>query len=302
MNRICEKYHTEEETIVNCSNLNIISINTNEIGSGKYGTVYTIKTQKSQILVVKRTIVELYNNTKKDMDDEIEYSIIMGKLNIGPKVFDSFYYQTSKHFNQYIIMEKFDESVKKFIRRRKLDEYTCKHTSKTMLRLLKKQIFISGIYCSDIKPENYVVKFYPVFKIRMIDFGWCNKTIINTYSGYPELKKYSQKELNEIFYAFCAMQLLLKVYGTVQNQNNKKIKWLIEPFFKDAIFKKYIYNKSSRKQNTSYDTRKILNDILSKDNDQSINLKHYLSGEYTKNEDIIEYILGNINAIAEKYL
>lgn len=95
------------------------------------------------------------------------------------------------------------EAIYKHIKRNEVESLL-----KDMLLILKKQIIVHKLYCSDIKSENYVVnvdKHGKVTKVRMIDFGerFCIKKI------FEKNKEVKQETRQILFYILMGIQLVL---------------------------------------------------------------------------------------------
>ena len=194
----CPKLYSEDETLKSCTDVQITNIlNHEELGRGTFGVLFpvvAILNGKQTKLAVKKIQVRLKRNIVPenvihDLYYEIENSYKMGQLGIGPIVYDAFYTRDSKYINQYIIMEKMDISVRKWIeldaRTTNFSISTCKTVTQEMLNLMYKQIFVHHVYCVDIKADNYLINFKPL-KVKMIDFGadWCDifKNSINIHN------------------------------------------------------------------------------------------------------------------------
>jgi len=176
------------------------------IGSGSYGSVIDIG-NRYVLKIIPLSIDEIYKKYQIEqkspeyiiyrfMESEFIKSYEMGKVDIGPRVFGSFYYDietfdsqfpilenimTSKNFEnleklerifiQVIIMEKFDYDgytyFKNFV-----SIYEKYEILKQMANLIYKQINEFNLYCVDIKTSNFVIKKEKNNKIivRMIDF------------------------------------------------------------------------------------------------------------------------------------
>jgi hypothetical protein len=155
--------------------------------------VFRITTEKKPYkLVVKISRIPYTTESqklryKKRLYAEMKYSIEMSDENIGPKIYDYFYldysYNGIKYINQFIIMESMTIDATKALEDPKISNSDKIKIIDTMIKLLKKQIKY-GLYCSDIKPDNYTVNIEDnvVKSIKMIDFGenFCKKKIGTT--------------------------------------------------------------------------------------------------------------------------
>ena len=319
----CNKLDTEEETIKQCASIEIDEIISEIVGDGTFGMVFPIVANiggKKETLVVKKITSKFRNSSEKDqviknMYYEVDYSYKMGLSELGPIIYDAFYYETKKKIHQYIIMEKFDMSVSRWIqlKNQTFTKHNCNLVVQNMLDLLHKQIFEIGLYCYDIKPDNYVINLVPI-KVRMIDFGidWCNSNIPDFYKVIPQLRNYSKLIHKEIFYTFCAVQLMLITFRYIylQNQNVTVCKWLLQPFYTDKLLIKYIWGekqvktspkrsrrRSLKKRHKIIDMKMILLHILEYERDQGIKLAHYLKSDKESNKDAADRIFKSINDI-----
>jgi len=147
------------------------------LGSGSYGSVYegTCVIENKEIKVAVKIIRLNYKNALKDMSYEIKMSRYMAAANIGPKVYDAFYTidnNDNNIINQYIIMEYFESDGYNALRYGSFDITDKVSICEQMYNLYKKTVFKYGMFCSDIKPQNYVIRMEPKGPlVRMIDFG-----------------------------------------------------------------------------------------------------------------------------------
>jgi len=327
----CDLSSTEEEDIIKkCSNVQIESVIQSPLGSGTHGIIYPVIVKigsKEIILIIKK--ISKTVNTKhqedifiEDMYDEVDYSYEMGKYDIGPRVYDAFFYQSGNVINQYILMEKFDTSVENWIfsNDSSLTYSNCKFVANEMLDLLHKQIFVLNTYCGDIKTENFVINLNPLV-VRMIDFGidWCSDSKLpKEYSKIKSIKNLSSGVKKEIFYCTCTLQLFMNIIniGTPLHI----LKMILRPFYKDDIFIKYVLEdtlykqlqfekpdinkirrikRRSKKNREKIDFRNILKDILEYGHDQAILIAHYSKqNNNQKNTQIIDYIFNKIKEVS----
>lgn len=312
----CELYPTEDETIKNCSNLEIQTIFKTELGSGRHGVVFPVLVKfgsKNITLILKRISVTVKtkkqaDNFIEDMFDEVDYSYEMGKHSIGPRVYDAFFYESGHIINQYILMEKFDTSVANWILSDSslLTYSNCQLICNKMLELLHKQIFVLNTFCGDIKPDNFVINFNPII-VRMIDFGidWCSNTKLpKEYFKLKTLKNHSNIVKKEIFYCMCILQLFMNILNIGTSTTIAKM--ILRPFYKDDIFIKYVLedtlskhlkyteNITKRKSN-KIDFQQILTDMLDNGHDQAVLLIHYIRKHKTQtNSQIVDYVFTSI--------
>lgn len=113
---------------------------------------------------------------------------------------------------QCIIMDAYDMDAYKALHSKKISISNKKIITQRMLDLLIQQIK-EGIYCSDIKPQNYVVKFNGnnVEDVRMIDFGidFCHESqAYEGYDNFAQMPSTGTCYLN-VFYITLAIQLCI---------------------------------------------------------------------------------------------
>jgi len=329
----CRYYPSEDDTIKNCSNIEIETTFKEPIGSGTFGIVYPIvvKFGTDKVTMILKKISKTITNEKEkkyfieDMHDEVDYSYEMGKNNIGPRVYDAFFYQTEDTVNQFIIMEKFDTSVANWILSgdSDLNKTNCSNVSNKMLDLLYKQIFKLNMFCGDIKPDNFVINL-DTFTVRMIDFGieWCsNLELPKAYFKLSTIKHHSLNTKKKIFYCLCTLQLFMNIIniGTPPNV----IKMLIKPFYKDDIFIEYILQDElkgilkfddvsvvpGRKKRRSRDHlsgkgtkfKSIFKEMLDYGTDQAILLAHYTypsKKKETTSDEIVDFVFNKIRDLS----
>lgn len=235
------------------------------IGAGSFGqiidSIYYSK-NGSAATVVKKIVTNIKYADKEKIKRkvrnivlEIKYSIYMGQYNVGPTIYEAFYTQNRETLTCYIVMEKFDSSIESiYYLPVSIKEYDVVHNS--MLSLLEKQVFELSMYCTDIKPENYVIKRNGKHtKIRSIDYGtdWC---IANKMP-----REFVRKE-----YFFCTVliQLCLKIYIHI----DKKYVDILGSFYRNKI----IINCTNNFRNFTKLRNVMVNVISSPDGEQ---IKYY---------------------------
>jgi serine/threonine protein kinase len=151
------------------------------IGRGTFGEIFKLVVDFtnndgtiSMPVAVKKVLINFNYNTG-DADEEANIFKVMSDLEISPELYC--YFRTDKY--QYFIMEKMDMNcIEVFNTDFGSDSITIKQLVLIdIITLIKSQIYYSGMWCTDIKFENFVVKFNDLVpKTRMIDFGiWCNR-------------------------------------------------------------------------------------------------------------------------------
>ena len=233
--------------------LNECSINTKGIsliengmlGSGTFGSVFLANYNGIQVAikVIKQKLdVDTANDdTLENLLWEVEYSYQMASQNIGPEIYDAFYTfdEDSNEILCFILMEKFDGSVEGMYAKG-LSPQDCVYIHTEMLRMLHSQIFENQLLCSDIKPENFVIKKNNyTYKVRMIDFG----------AGWCKMQKNEINQYLELFYVSVCIQLCMMIYLSLRNYQ------ILKPFFEDPIIKKYfksVKNNNILKEGISY--------------------------------------------------
>jgi len=314
----CDFYITEEQTLKKCSNVEIQKILKKELGRGQNGVIYPVIVKfgsKEITLVIKKISKQI--STKKeeklfieDMYNEVDYSYEMGKNEIGPHVYDAFFYKNGNTLYQYILMEKFDTSVSEWILSESslLTNRNCTFVTDQMLDILYKQIFNLNTFCGDIKTDNFVINFNP-FIVKMIDFGidWCdNVKLPNAYSKIKSLKNKSLQVKKELFYCMCTLQLFMNIINI--GTPLKIIKMMLKPFYTDAIFIKYVLKNELQnklvfkkvEKNEKVNFKLILKDMLDYKYDQAILLSHYIKRDKYQmdNEEIVNFALTKIKEMA----
>lgn len=144
-----------------------------ELGKGTYGEVYKAKATRYDGKTMDIAVKYIYDIDIGMMSHEIEYSYLMGKNGIGPKVYDAFYTEHKRDDEdvilQVIMMEYFPYDCHYYLKYADVDLIDYLFVIKKMVELLKVMIFDHGMYCMDIKPRNYVMN--GKLEVRMIDFG-----------------------------------------------------------------------------------------------------------------------------------
>jgi hypothetical protein len=181
-----------------CSPWHIASDAITFLGEGSYGAVYNVVLQRGRgkSVQVALKIMEIgEKNKNKALVEESVVEILngrrMSKANIGPKIYDEFFYTEDKCLCSrqkprefvFIIMEKFQGSVSQFLwsepsMSKKWDKYATLKSKGIAIRKmmsLTKRMIGKNLYCWDIKPGNFVINAYGTtakkIKVKMIDFG-----------------------------------------------------------------------------------------------------------------------------------
>ena len=138
------------------------------IGDGSFGTIYKAKyisdDGKITYVAVKKIMADIKNlDSRKlkhvinDITIEVEYNYYVSKRGISPVIYDSFFTTNNNTLVCYIIMEIYDKSVEKtYYEKLTVKDYIFIHTQ--MIKLMNIQIFKLNMFCTDIKPENFVIK------------------------------------------------------------------------------------------------------------------------------------------------
>jgi len=257
----------DQSNILNkcCKNLSNFTLD-KIIGSGSYGTVWTghclrKKTEKKR----KRSrsklteeleeyeqidiVIKIEISSKAEFEEtflEIEFNYYMSDVDLGPKIYDAFYIRDPKrslYIAQFIIMESFDYNCKDALINNNYNITEKKEIISQMINLLKSSIFNHNMYCSDIKPGNYVVN--GLINVKMIDFG-SNFCFLNADVLFSDLDTTTNiKKI--VFYLIILLQLYLFIEPWLFDQID------IKDLFKDLghlknfqdFIKYIIYHKKS---------------------------------------------------------
>ena len=162
-----------------------------KIGTGSFGVVYYCNlinkmTNEKRSFAIKIQDWEI--SEIKNLKKEIEYATTLGARGLGPHIEKTFIYTVTDiniPFNvsfgvdkirSIILMELFETNGMALflVKNIKSGLFTIGDTNKgftTMLDLIKK-VTDTGIFCTDIKPNNFVVKKTDQgLDVKMIDFG-----------------------------------------------------------------------------------------------------------------------------------
>lgn len=219
--KTCKTNKTDLASILTDCDYKNINIS-DEIGKGSYGVVYKGTYEIKKTINVALKMVEIdpdKENAEDDFYQEISLSLLMSKYSIGPNVYKVF--KTDSH-KGIIIMDYFPFSFDKVLLMNDIPDY-----HDTIIKLINKaidllyiQIFDLNVFCSDIKPENFVVT-SDYSDIKMIDFGsdWCTKNL-----------KYKS-----MLYYFITLliQFMFMIIRKTDDMN------FFVPFFKNDLFMNY---------------------------------------------------------------
>lgn len=171
---------------------------------------------------------------------------------------------------QCIVMDAYDMDAYKALYSKKISMANKKIIAQKMLDLLIQQIK-EGIYCSDIKPQNYVVKVsgnYNIQDVRMIDFGidFCNED--QAYPGHDnyEIVQSAGTCYLNVFYITLAIQLCIitdiKELAPIFLKGTRKLinkNWanFLEMYIKKGVYDTANHNKSPATNFVHY-TKKLI--------------------------------------------
>jgi len=222
----------------------------------------TIKTPKTIDCVVK--IMTFEENQKNDVFAETDIGIVLGSSGFGPKVYYAFYRDlpSYKEYRAYIIMEKMNGPCDKLIETYKDCPGNTQQVIDRMIYIYEKLIFDYNIYCSDIKPPNFLYKIEnnDDITIKMSDFGgeYCK------INGNPD-------EIQQIYWRTQDLKEAKKIYkyvcfmtGVFSLLVNTKI---IDPAFN--------YDFTNKKMNDGLKYLDYFFNFISFRNDFNLSLYHY---------------------------
>lgn len=219
--KTCKTNKTDLASIlIDCDykNINI----SDEIGKGSYGVVYKGTYEIKKTIDVALKMVEIDPNKENAEDDfyeEISLSILMSKYSIGPNIYKVF--KTDSH-KGIIIMDYYPFSFDKVLLMNDIPDYhnMIINLINKAIDLLHIQIFDLNVFCSDIKPENFVVT-SDYSDIKMIDFGsdWCTKNL----------------RYKSMLYYFITL-LIQFMFMIIRKTDDMKF---FVPFFKNDLFMNY---------------------------------------------------------------
>ncbi len=291
--KLSEKDLTDNDIYNKCVK-NVVRIN-KKIESGTYGVIYNAKyrTSRGMIDVAIKKVTENITGVspgiiKRMIDNiskEIYYCDIVSKNNIGPILYDAFYIIERGDLTTYLIMELFDSSVEKLYYSN-ISNDILRNIHSQMIRLMKIQIYNLKMYCTDIKPENFVVKKIGYkYKVRSIDYGpdWCT------------LKKFSRSFKSvDFFYTIISMLLCLNIFSHIRQENTS----ILRPFFTDKI----VINITENFKNFNKLKNVLINVIKDEDGEQIIFyfkdiVKEFTKIDYKDEEGIVNSIIFIYNQI-----
>lgn len=189
------------------SNLGIFQL-IEHLGDGSFGNVYKgiITDLKEEKIAAIKFIKNIEEEDYLNMCMEVEFSYFSDKIGIGPKIYETFYYQKpDKKLIQIIIMEYFEMNCQDFIENNILDNNKIEIVINKIINIIKQIIFEHYLFNVDIKLQNFVInsilkedKSYD-YDVKMIDFG-------AHYCEYTD--EYSKEEI----YYILLYQLFLFLY------------------------------------------------------------------------------------------
>ncbi len=205
------------------------------LGKGSFGEVssYDVKDLdgKDIKVAIKIANFEINKNDQYELDDlydEVEYNFYMAEVNLGPKIYYTFFEITDEtkdklQGRQYFIMEQMDMDIHAFLSKKNIPDSDKQQAIAQIVELLRKQIYDYNLFCSDTKPQNCMISL-DTNKVRLIDFGgkYCNV--------YTKLNK----ETMDIFYLTQLLQLKIMIKYAVPSYDSS----IYDPINLDPIFKK----------------------------------------------------------------
>lgn len=313
------------------------------IGAGTFGVLLRANTFDQGPVAVKFIFninTKTNEDTRIDLERELAYSYYMGKIKVGPRVFDSFHYSfefdeisryktidkimkniESKYANyeqfkalksrrkkainieiQCIVMEEYQMNCYDAI----LADYNILVTSNIIYhikKILKLQIK-SGMYCFDVKTQNYVVNIIDKDEgkvdVKMIDFGadFCTESLdtLFNYDKYPFHRAGLKDE--EILYISNVIQVYMGLLFTCNKTGVKLDKSYVNNvrrlFFSDPTFDKLFKNNwesfIEEYLEHSYDSYNDYQTIPSN------NVVWYSTGTFDKVKDAYDLVTKELNA------
>ena len=227
---------------------------TKEISSKRQRSATSAPLRSNIKIAIKMS--QIKENQLDDAFMETELSFFMSDVGIGPEIYHAFYeiiknpdYSDSiiygskrkisngsaKSIVQYMIMEPMDMDCEAALSSRFILLDSKIHIVNEMISLLRTQIFTYNLYCSDIKPPNYLVNISDrneVLKVRMIDFG------ANHCKFNKKIFKYIRQDkdiIKEIFYIIQIIQIRMFLLHIIKKTSQKEI---LEPIDDDIFYKK----------------------------------------------------------------
>ncbi len=257
-----------------------------------------------------------YDNQKIKMKavdnwiNELKYSIAAADENIGPKILETQLYLYNKNtvhkqfkevldtilnsdsefknifetklqninnlYFPFFEMEKFDMDCDDVFYNESISDDLKLEMIIQMKELIHKKIFIMNLYCSDIKPANFVVKMNINPVVRMIDFGE-NSCSFDRLYDYRKHQNMSLKELNERK-KYLYFSLMFQLFVIITNDDPEK------------LIEKYKFS------NDEYVDIKIINilfgdimDIINSPNLEDIANKFILNRKYIESIQLLHY-------------
>lgn len=250
----CDTENTEvEEIIDDCVNKKGTNLTIgSEIGKGSFGVVYKgelvtdsgTKQVAIKIIDIGFDIVEELKDLEPSLAEQIlkekvssfaqecNISEKMGIAKIGPEVYNTLYTRSGKGL---IVMDYYPHSLSDVLKNKKIDIDDKINCVAICINLIIKQIFETNIYCTDIKPDNFVVD-EDLLDARMIDFGidWCSTMIEKKYECEYAKDKFC-------FFYSVLIQFSMLVYKTYSDIKLFRIFFRVRGFseaLRDPKFKK----------------------------------------------------------------
>lgn len=267
-----------------------------KLGEGTFGTVYKGVYYHDGIefdVAIKIMISEYDEDNIKQINSiisEVEYSYRMSSQGIGPKVYDSFYaIVNNDEYNDdelitYVIMELFDGSLTNAYKEN-LSIQNYQDMNQQVLDLLKIQIFENEMYCTDIKPDNFVYKKTKKgYEVKLIDFG-------EEFCKLGSFDKQNYANIN-IFYVILALQIMIMIYSDTYDRIDYSV---FLPFFQDKRIKYYLSSPERTKE-----LQWVLYHLLKNYDDASnmVHLYYYCYGTEIDRDKILK----NKNPKKDKYV
>lgn len=158
------------------------------LGNGTYGEVVKVMMSEPDPLTGEIVSIPIAVKIEEGIKNygvalnTVRFSRDMGEAGIGPEIYFTFYTDNDGHgpYTQYLGMEYFDQTASDILFY-EADNRIIREVVAQMISLIYRQIGEYGLYCTDIKPDNFVVRIDDGSQptVRMIDFGFphCNMGI-----------------------------------------------------------------------------------------------------------------------------
>jgi len=166
------------------------------LAKGRQGTIYECWSPAYDNGYEKLVLKEFKKGkSNKTFLKEIECHRAAAEVDVAPRIIDFYMGGTGKHGSlSYIVMEKMDQTIFTYLKSRKKlsDEQWME------IKRLYEKLESANVLHNDSNPMNLMIKFKPVPRFYILDYGMSVQRSGNMVNCYPLMKERIEREEKRI--------------------------------------------------------------------------------------------------------